>query len=148
MILPSETRFVDENIRKAFYKLKEGDKSEQEMFKFINQALDNLEKNSFCGIQIPKKQIPKEYIRNYNATNLWKYDLPNSWRLIYSIKGGKAVVVSLILEWMPHKEYKENSIIDPKTLNPFLSIPYNEQNRRILHLLQNNSRKDKSRKNS
>jgi len=70
MILPLETRFVDENVLKAFYKLKEGDKSEQELFKFINQALDNLEKNAFCGIQIPKKQIPKKYIKDYQATNL------------------------------------------------------------------------------
>ena len=106
MMLPSEIRFVDENVKKAFYKLKQGDNSEKEMFKFINQALDNIEQNAFCGIQIPKKQIPKEYIKKYSIANLWKYDLPNSWRLIYSIRGGKAVVVSIVLEWMTHKEYE------------------------------------------
>ena len=105
MILPSEVRFVDENIKRAFYKLQEGDKSEEELFRFIDQALNNIEKNAFCGIQIPKKQIPKEYIKKYNVQNLWKYDLPNAWRLIYSIKGGKAVVVSIVLEWLDHKEY-------------------------------------------
>ena len=105
MILPSEIRFVDENVKKAFYKLQEGDKSEKEIFKFINQASDNIERNAFCGIQVPKKQIPKEYIKKYDVQNLWKYDLPNAWRLIYSIKGGKAIVISIILEWMTHKEY-------------------------------------------
>lgn len=105
MIIPSETRFVDENIKKAFYKLKEGDNSEKELFMFINQALDNIERNTFCGIQIPKKQIPKEYIKAYKVLNLWKYDLPNAWRLIYSIRGGKAIVISIILEWLSHKEY-------------------------------------------
>ncbi len=105
MKLVSETKFVDANVRKAFYKLEEGDNSEKEMFKFINQAMDNIENNAFCGVQIPKKQIPKEYIKKYNVGNLWKYDLPNAWRLIYSISGGKAVVVSIILEWMDHKNY-------------------------------------------
>lgn len=76
------------------------------MFKFINQVMNNIEVNTFCGTQIQKKQIPKEYIQKYGITNLWKYDLPNAWRLIYSIMGGKAIVVSIILEWMTHKEYE------------------------------------------
>ncbi len=106
MILPSNIRFADENTREAYYKLENGDSSEKELFKFINQAMDNIERNSFCGIQIPKKQIPKEYLTKYNSTNLWKYDLPNAWRLIYTIRAGKPVVISLILEWMNHKEYE------------------------------------------
>ena len=55
MILPSEIRFVEEAIKEAFYKLQKGDSSEKELFKFINQAIDNIEKNAFCGIQIQKK---------------------------------------------------------------------------------------------
>ena len=106
MILPSEIRFVEEKIKEAFYKLEIGDSSEKELFKFINQAIDNIEKNAFCGTQIPRKQTPKEYIKKYGVTNLWKYDLPNAWRLIYSIQGGKAVVISLVLEWLTHKEYE------------------------------------------
>ena len=106
MIQPSEIRFVDAKIKEAFYKLKNGDSTEKELFKFINQAIDNIEKNAFCGIQVPKRQIPKEYIKNLGVTNIWKYDLPNAWRLIYTIRGGKAFVVSVILEWMTHKEYE------------------------------------------
>lgn len=105
MILPSEIRFADEATKEAFYKLDKGDSSEKELFRFINQAIDNIEKNAFCGIQVPKKQIPKEYFKKYGITNLWKYDLPNAWRLVYAIRGGKAIVVSVILEWMTHKEY-------------------------------------------
>ena len=106
MELSSETKFIDEKIKKSFYKLEEGDNSEKELFKFINQAMDNIEKNAFCGIQISKKQIPKEYVKKYGVSNLWKYDLPNAWRLLYSIRAGKAFVVSIILEWMNHKEYE------------------------------------------
>jgi len=107
MIIPSKTRFVDTSTKEAFLKLKEGDNSEKELFRFINQAMNNIENNAFCGIQIPKKQIPKEYVKKYNIENLWKYDLPNAWRLIYSIRGGKAVVISIILEWLSHKDYEK-----------------------------------------
>ncbi|MFH1641444.1 MAG: hypothetical protein ABIC04_00935 [Nanoarchaeota archaeon] len=78
MKLPSDIRFAEENTKKAFYKLEKGDNSERELFKLINQALDNLEQNAFCGIQIPQKLIPKEYTTKYNVKNLWKYDLPKA----------------------------------------------------------------------
>ncbi|HHI04173.1 MAG TPA: hypothetical protein ENL45_01360 [Candidatus Woesearchaeota archaeon] len=100
-------RFADESIREAFYKLENGDDSERELFKFINQALDIIEGNAFCGIQIPKRLIPKEYISKFGVKNLWKYDLPKSWRLIYSIINDEIVVVSLVLEWFDHKEYEK-----------------------------------------
>jgi hypothetical protein len=79
MKLPSTIRFADEKIKDAFYKLKNGDYSEKELFKIINQALDNIESNAFCGIQIPKKLIPKEYLTKFDVKNLWKYDLPKGW---------------------------------------------------------------------
>lgn len=106
MKLPSRIRFIDESIRKSFYKLEKGDDSEKELFKFIEQALDNLEMNAFCGIQIRKQQIPKEYFIKYGIRNLWKYDLPRGWRLIYSVAKEEIIVVSLILEWLDHKEYE------------------------------------------
>ena len=105
MKLSSEIRFVNTNVKRAFYALRDGDYSEKELFRFINQALNNIEENAFCGIQIPKRLIPKEYIKKYGVTNLWKYDLPDAWRLIYSIRAGKPIVISIVLEWMTHKEY-------------------------------------------
>ena len=106
MNLPSTIRFADDKIKEAFYKLENGDNQEKELFKLINQAMDNIEKNAFCGIQIPKKLIPKEYSQKYEVTNLWKYDLPRGWRLVYSIVRDEVVVVSLVLEWFDHKGYE------------------------------------------
>lgn len=106
MKLPSEIRFADKNIQDALYKLERGDTSERELYKLINQALDNIEENAFCGIQIPKRLIPKEYSLKHEIKNLWKYDLPKGWRLIYSIVNDEIVVVSLVLEWFDHKEYE------------------------------------------
>ena len=106
MKVASNIRFSDLKIRESFHRLEQGDKSEKELFKIINQALDNIEENAFCGIQIPKRLIPKEYIKKYNVENLWKYDLPKGWRLIYSIMNDEILVISVILEWFNHKEYE------------------------------------------
>ena len=106
MELSSTARFADEKIKEAFYKLEKGDDQERELFKIINQAIDNIEKNAFSGIQIPKKLIPKTYEQKYGIGNIWKYDLPKGWRLIYSIVRDEVVVVSLVLEWFDHKEYE------------------------------------------
>jgi len=38
---------------------------------WLNRAFDNLSNDPFCGIQIPKKQIPKIYIKKYGIDNLW-----------------------------------------------------------------------------
>jgi Txe/YoeB family toxin of Txe-Axe toxin-antitoxin module len=102
----SITRFADARLKKAFEELKHSTTENQRLYKFINRALDDLEENAFCGIQIPKKLTPKEYIRKYLINNCWKYNLPNAWRLLYSIvDAGEIKVISLILEWRKHKKY-------------------------------------------
>ncbi len=106
MKLQSTARFADNGIKEAFYKLEKGDESEQKLFKLIDQALSDIEEDAFCGIQIPKKLIPKEYKKKYGVTNLWKYNLPEGWRLIYSIAKEEVIVVSLVLEWFDHKNYE------------------------------------------
>lgn len=59
------------------------------------------------GIQIPKRLFPKEYVIKYKINNLWKYDLPDGWRLIYTLNPLNQVeILSVILEWFNHKEYE------------------------------------------
>jgi len=60
-----------------------------------------------CGVKISKKLWSKGYIKNYKIKNLWKYDLPDGWRLIYSIFEDKLMIINLILEWFPHKKYEK-----------------------------------------
>ena len=96
-------KFVNERIQKSFEKLR---KEDPKMYKILLRAFEDIENNVFCGIQIPKRLIPKEYIRKFKARNLWKYNLPDAWRLIYSIQGKNLLIVSIILEWMDHKTYE------------------------------------------
>jgi len=73
----------------------------------LNRAFDDLAENAFFGIQIPKKLIPKTYLKKYKIDNLWKYDLPKAWRLMYSVARDEIIIISIILEWFPHKEYEK-----------------------------------------
>ena len=65
-----------------------------------------MKNNPACGIKIPKRLWPKIYLQKYSITNLWKYGLPNGWRLIYTIKEDEIMILNVILEWFDHKEYE------------------------------------------
>lgn len=96
-------KFVDDRLKKDWIKVKT---EEPELAKHLEQAKENLKENAFCGIQIPKDLIPKEYITKYNINNLWKYNLPNAWRLLYTITTpSKIEIITVVLDWLPHKKY-------------------------------------------
>ena len=101
--MQSKIKFADEKVKKAFEKL---EKRNNKMYTFILRAFEDIEENVFCGIQIPKKLIPKEYLKKFNVKNLWKYNLPDAWRLMYSIKGQNLLIFSIVLEWLDHKTYE------------------------------------------
>ena len=106
--MKSEIKFAEEKVKTSFESLKESKTEGKKLYEWIKRALDDLEENAFCGIQVPKRLIPKEYENKFGKIdNLWKYNLPNAWRLMYTIKGDKILVLSIILEWLPHKEYEK-----------------------------------------
>ena len=74
----------------------------------MTRAIGDLKENAFSGIQIPKRLFPKEYVQKYGITNLWKYDLPRGWRLLYTVTSDNEVeLISAILEWFDHKNYEK-----------------------------------------
>ena len=105
--MKTEITFANDRIKKSFEELKDSKTEDKLLHKWLCGAFKDLEGNAFCGIQISKKLIPKVYFEKYGIDNLWKYDLPNAWRLLYSIKNGQICVLSIILEWMSHKEYEK-----------------------------------------
>ena len=98
--------FADERIKNAFLALKHGKGAEPHLYEFLNRAFDDLKQDPFCSMKIPKKLWPKEYIRKYGIDNLWKYDLPDGWRLIYTVRANQVMVLTVVLEWFDHKEYE------------------------------------------
>ena len=104
--MKSQIKFADEKLKLALKKLRTSTTEDSKLYDWINRALNDIEENAFCAIQIPKRLIPKEYIQKYEIDNLWKYDLPRGWRLIYSVAGEDIIIISIIIEWMNHKDYE------------------------------------------
>ena len=73
MEIKSRIFFANEKLKKNFEKLKSGKSEEKELYNSLIQAFENLKRNAHYGIQIPKKRIPKEYLKKYGIDNLWKH---------------------------------------------------------------------------
>ena len=95
--------FIDNKVKEEYEKAKD---ENPQLFKFLERATNDLKENPFCGIKIPKNLWPNEYVKKYSIDNLWKYDLPNAWRLIYTISKDQVKILAIILEWFDHKDYE------------------------------------------
>jgi hypothetical protein len=100
-------RFADQKLYATFLLLKSGKTEEQQLAVHLDKAIADLKSDPFCGIRLPQRLWPKDYIKKYDINNLRKYDLPNGWRLIYTIVGDEVEIISVLLEWFPHKEYEK-----------------------------------------
>ena len=104
LIKKSQVVFVNEKVQREFDNLTE----DNGIKKYIKRAIEDIKQNAFCGIQIPKRLFPKEYVLRHSIKNLWKYDLPDGWRLVYTITTpNKIEILSIILEWFSHPEYEK-----------------------------------------
>ena len=95
--------FFSLNLKESYENLKNDNKK---LHHFITRAIDDLKENPFYGRQVKKKLIPKSLIKEYHLDNLWIYNLPSAWRLLYTLAGDEVRIVSVILDWMNHKDYE------------------------------------------
>ena len=56
-----------------------------------------------------KKLIPKEYVEKYGITNLFRVELPNYWRMLYSLTDGenKIEIIAFVLDIINHPIYNK-----------------------------------------
>ena len=102
---PIYVSFGNKKLENDFESLKEGKFEDKQLYGFISGAREDLKKNPTCGAKIEKRLWPKEYIKKYAVTNLWKYDLPDGWRIVYTIQTNEIMILNVILEWFDHKAY-------------------------------------------
>ena len=76
---------------------------EMQLLKSIRQKVDFVKLNPFYGDNIPKKQIPK----SYHVSNLWRAELVNFWRMMYTIKGDQLEIICFILDIVDHPTYNK-----------------------------------------
>jgi len=85
--------------------IKEGKENtfEMQLMRSIKQKVNFIKANPFYGDNIPKRQIPK----NYNVQNLWRVELVNFWRMLYTIKGDQIEIICFVLEIVDHNKYNK-----------------------------------------
>lgn len=99
-----KVNFVDDKIEKKFNALPDS----HWLKGAVINVIQNLKQNVFCGKNIPKKQIPKTYFQKYQINNLYWCQLPNAWRLTYSLFGNKnGNILATIIEYFDHKKYEK-----------------------------------------
>lgn len=87
-------------------KAEKGNGEARELLSLTDKGIAKLAINPASGKKIPHKLWPKYYVAKYGVTNLWKLNLSGCWRLIYTVIGSEAELVSIVLETMDHKKYE------------------------------------------
>lgn len=72
MIKPSKVVFISQELEDCFESMRDDDPIKRG----ILRAVAELSSNTFAGIQIPKRIIPKTYIVNYGVNNFGSMILP------------------------------------------------------------------------
>ena len=72
------------------------------------KKIELIKSNPLYGDNIPKKQIPTEYIINYKINNLFRLEISNYWRCLYSLvdeKENKIKIIAFVIDLIDHKKY-------------------------------------------
>ncbi len=73
----------------------------------INRIFDILISNPFYGENAKKDLIPKEYRQKYDVGNLFIVDLPDYWRMIYTLESDEIEIIAFVLDIINHDEYNK-----------------------------------------
>jgi len=102
MMKPGQVKFADLSLESSFKELKDEDPIKKGLIKAIN----DLKQDAFAGRNVKKNLIPKELIQKFSINNLWIYNLPDGWRMLYSLTSSEIEIIAVILDWMSHKDYE------------------------------------------
>ena len=77
----------------------------QPLLRSIHRARDLLKQNPFAGNQVPKRQNPPKYIQKFDIDNVWRIELADRWRLVYTITGNQVEIITFVMDIFNHKDY-------------------------------------------
>ena len=82
-----------------------GNSEEMQLLASIKNKIEILKLNPVYGDQVPKRLWPKELVSKHRLTNLWRVELTNYWRMLYTLRGDKVELICFIIELIDHKKY-------------------------------------------
>ena len=77
----------------------------QTLLRSIIRVRDLLKQNPFAGDQVPKRQMPPKYIQKFDVDNVWRIELADRWRLVYTITGNQIEIITFVMDIFDHKDY-------------------------------------------
>ena len=82
-------------------------KIERTILNALNHKIELIKANPHFGEPIGKELIPKQYKEKYETNNLFWVQLPNFWRMLYSLTNdeNKIEIIAFILDIMDHAKY-------------------------------------------
>lgn len=80
------------------------DKQSKILLNSIDTVKKRLQLNPQFGDPISKDKIPKKY-KHYG--NVYRVELSNFWRLLYTIKGNEVEIIAFVLAIVDHREYNK-----------------------------------------
>lgn len=85
----------------------EHSKQEHTFLKAVNNKIALIKVNPHYGDSVAKRLIPSEYKAKYGVNNLFRVELPNYWRMLYTLTEGESQieVIAFVLDMIDHKEY-------------------------------------------
>ena len=96
-----------EEIYKHLNKEAPTSKTERIILKAINKKIELIKANLHYGDPIAKVLIPKDYVEKYEITNLFRVELPNYWRMLYTLTDNETniEIIAFVLDILDHSTY-------------------------------------------
>ncbi|HOZ35671.1 MAG TPA: hypothetical protein PLK55_01640 [archaeon] len=89
---------------------KENNKISKSIYNSFLRKIELIKSNPGYGDNIPKPQIPKEYIEKYKINNLFRLELANYWRCLYSLtdkKENTVEIIAFVIDLLDHNKYNK-----------------------------------------
>ena len=80
---------------------------EIQLLNSIKQKISFIKSNPFYGDPIAKNLIPEEYKIKYRAINLFRAELSQFWRMLYTLKGDEIEIIAFVLDIINHPDYNK-----------------------------------------
>jgi len=108
MFLGKEVRvFLKGQAQESFMELKKrGGKESQQIIASVERIISILKENPQYGDPIKKELIPNEF-RSIGIKNLYRAELSNYWRMLYTIEGSRVDILVFILNIADHPSYNK-----------------------------------------
>ena len=106
MYLGKEVRiFLKGQAKDGYLELKKrNDKESQSILNSIERVKGILKDNPQFGDPVAKKLIPKS-LTDLGIQNLYRVELSNYWRMLYTIEGTQIEIYCFVLSIVDHKVY-------------------------------------------